>query len=491
VGYVERFEHAFLARREDRPPSRSLTFTDAGLVLGAGTFVAPMRRGGGGAATLDLSGEDRILALLAAAFSGPVNRAVLGKLRRASELWAQGEKCLAQIHLEHLRLPRLESEEQAFRLFLADYLIASGYSPRDLCGVLGFDLPEGLKKYNPDEPRDDHGRWTTGGASGGSTEDAPARGGSSRSHAEAPSSAAASGMEAAAGVAAEGTVLGPLSAEALAGLASIAAGIAGAAAAFGLVFIPSPNAGVTSQGAVPGEPGLDYSLDHDEGSLRITRTGPAGDEVLAAAHLGQDGVYRDENGVPVARAVGGSVIIDPDAARAATAAQDAQDDEDADQMAGAMAEPDAKTEEPKLCPEPVLDTPHGASDRARAYEELIHNLVNPENPLPQGFGVSLLNPISGNIVFFDDCIQTSGIMVDAKGPGYADLLSQEFQQREDVGASVKLLEQATRQTEAAGARPIIWFFAEESAADYVRKLFERDVRLNQIEVVFYPPMGGN
>jgi hypothetical protein len=70
-------------------------------------------------------------------------------------------------------------------------------------------------------------------------------------------------------------------------------------------------------------------------------------------------------------------------------------------------------------------------------------------------------------------------------------LSQEFQQREDVGASVKLLEQVTRQTEAAGARPIIWFFAEESAADYVRKLFERDVRLNQIEVVFYPPMGGN
>ena len=31
---------------------------------------------------------------------------------------------------------------------------------------MGFDLPEGLRKYNPDEPRDDHGRWTTGGASG-------------------------------------------------------------------------------------------------------------------------------------------------------------------------------------------------------------------------------------------------------------------------------------------------------------------------------------
>ena len=70
--------------------------------------------------------------------------------------------------------------------------------------------------------------------------------------------------QAAAGVAAEGTILGSLSAESLAGLATVAAGFAGAAAAFGLVFIPSPNGGVTSQGAVPGEPGLNYSLNHDE-----------------------------------------------------------------------------------------------------------------------------------------------------------------------------------------------------------------------------------
>lgn len=79
MGAIERFEHEFLARRKERPPSRSLAFTDAGLVLGAGTLVAPMRRG-----ALDLSGEDRILTLLAAAFSGPLNPAVLAKLRRAA-----------------------------------------------------------------------------------------------------------------------------------------------------------------------------------------------------------------------------------------------------------------------------------------------------------------------------------------------------------------------------------------------------------------------
>ena len=135
-------------------------------MLGAGTSVAPMRRDGEGAETLDFSSEDRILALLAAAFSAPVNAAVLVKLRHASALWTQGDKSLAQIHLEQLRLPKLETEEQAFRLFLADHLIASGHSPRRLCRTIGFELPEGLRKFSLDQPRDDHGRWTSGGGGG-------------------------------------------------------------------------------------------------------------------------------------------------------------------------------------------------------------------------------------------------------------------------------------------------------------------------------------
>ena len=36
----------FLTLRAQRPPCRSLAFTEAGLVLGAGTLVAPMRGGG-------------------------------------------------------------------------------------------------------------------------------------------------------------------------------------------------------------------------------------------------------------------------------------------------------------------------------------------------------------------------------------------------------------------------------------------------------------
>ncbi|MFZ0508729.1 MAG: hypothetical protein WAM29_11780, partial [Methylocella sp.] len=215
---------------------------------------------------------------------------------------------------------------------------------------------------------------------------------------------------------AEGTVLGPLSPEALAGLASIAAGIAGAAAVFGLVFIPSPNGGVTSQGAVPGEPGLNYSLDHDEGSLRITRTGPAGNEVIAAAHLGQDGLYRDETSTPIARAVGGSVIIDPDAVRA-VAAPKVKDDEVADQKTGAEAQTETKREEPTLCPDPVTENITGRKAFDVEYQQYVRGIVNPQRqpPLPAGLTFSLTAPSTGEPVRYDDCRESDGTMIEAKG----------------------------------------------------------------------------
>ncbi len=170
MGVVERFEGEFLTLRKRRALHLSLTFSGAGLVLGAGTVLAPMRRNAAGVETLDLSGEDRILAALTATFLAPVDAAILGKLRRACDLWASGEKSLAQIYLAGLALPRID-EEQAFRLFLADRLMESGFSPRELCKELGFELPAGLKKYSPDQPRDADGKWSSGaGGSGGSTD---------------------------------------------------------------------------------------------------------------------------------------------------------------------------------------------------------------------------------------------------------------------------------------------------------------------------------
>jgi hypothetical protein len=77
VGYIERFEHAFLALREQRLPCRSLAFTEAGLVLGAGTFVA--RRSGTRAAMRRRSIFPARIAFWRcspAAFSAPVDAAV-------------------------------------------------------------------------------------------------------------------------------------------------------------------------------------------------------------------------------------------------------------------------------------------------------------------------------------------------------------------------------------------------------------------------------
>ncbi len=129
-------------------------------MLGAGTILAPMRRNGASRPELDLSrrGSHPHLArggFRAADRSGP-SRQIAARIRI---MGAGDEQSLAHIHLTQLRLPKLESEEQAFRIFLADGLMAAGYSPRDLCKALGFDLPVGLKKYSPDQPRDERGRW--------------------------------------------------------------------------------------------------------------------------------------------------------------------------------------------------------------------------------------------------------------------------------------------------------------------------------------------
>jgi hypothetical protein len=107
-------------------------------------------------------------------------------MRKAKDLWSQGEKFLAQLHLTYARLPPL-TEDQAFALFAADELLNSGLTPRALMKGLGFDPAalDGLEKYNPDQPRVPagngraSGRWGAGsgqaaGASGAATGSVPA-----------------------------------------------------------------------------------------------------------------------------------------------------------------------------------------------------------------------------------------------------------------------------------------------------------------------------
>jgi hypothetical protein len=141
-----------------------------GLMLGTGTVLAGMAKDERGRPRLALDDERRALALLATAYDRPVDVRLLAKLRRAAELWNDGEKALAHIHFGHARLPPC-GPDQALRLFVADELIEAGVTPETLMKAQGFDpAPLDLLKanFNPDQPRVPAGN---GRESGESTSD--------------------------------------------------------------------------------------------------------------------------------------------------------------------------------------------------------------------------------------------------------------------------------------------------------------------------------
>ncbi|MGB6175573.1 MAG: hypothetical protein WBF43_04370, partial [Methylocella sp.] len=110
----------------------------------------------------------RALALLATAYERPVDVRLLAKLRRATELWNEGDKALAYIHLAHAGVPPC-GPDRALRLFVADELIEAGVTPQTLMKAQGFDpAPLDLlkAKFNQAQPRwsagdgRDSGRWS-------------------------------------------------------------------------------------------------------------------------------------------------------------------------------------------------------------------------------------------------------------------------------------------------------------------------------------------
>jgi hypothetical protein len=389
-------------------------------VLGAGTVLVPAHEARR-LASLD-GQEARVLALLSAAYRKAVAPAVLGNIARAADAWRQGDDCLAYIHLAHSLVPALQdSHEAARRLFLAEGFLEVGGSPRAVLKAL--DLNEAYidaveKVYNPAEPRVPAG---TGRMSGEWTR----------------------GL----------SVLGDLTAEAAEQLgrfalrllsASLSEGAA-AAAAFGLLFIPSPNK-ISVEGEVVGLADVSYAWNRDESTLHLTYDNPDGGRSTFSAQL-EDDVFRDERGQIIGRVLpDGSIAIDT----AAVSADLTQDDE------------------PKLCPAPGIDRPCG-SERGRDYEDYVKSIVNPADPTPRGWGYQLPNPDqNGELIYYDDCQHSTGMMVEAKGE-YAGVLA--FPQGKDSISAI-WLNQSAAQIAAAGGRPIRWYFAEPETRAFVEELFK-------------------
>ncbi len=163
MGHAEEILDLWAGRARTHKIHPALEITKEGLVIGAGTLLAKSKTDQNGRVRLRLDDEPRAMALLATAYERPIGVHVVARLRRACELWNEGEKALAYFHLAYAALPPCTPDE-GLRIFAADRLIEKGIAPTELMKAQGFE-PLALA-YNEAEPRDKGGRWTTGGGAG-------------------------------------------------------------------------------------------------------------------------------------------------------------------------------------------------------------------------------------------------------------------------------------------------------------------------------------
>jgi hypothetical protein len=122
----------------------------------------------------------------------------------------------------------------------------------------------------------------------------------------------------------------------------------------------------------------------------------------------------------------------------------------------------------------------------------VKGFVNPPpTTTPTGIGFQLPNPQESEaLVYYDDCRLTTGMMAEAKGPGYDRLLAaSKSTYVPDWNSVVRdWWQQSGRQIAASDGRPVRWYFADLAVARFARKLFDSDKEdgRQRIEVVFLP-----
>jgi len=314
--------------------------------------------------------------------------------------------------------------------------------------------------YDPDESRDERGRWSHEGGHGGDgfvsplffqqpglpPPPVPVR-------APTPPVPAAPPAE---------SLLETTSRLALRALSFLLRRASGPIAFLSTILIPT-NRGLIQEGELPDHPDLSYRYDEGEGRLDIFRTDADGKHIVYSGQYPQNKIFRDAQGRAVARIVDGGLVVDPDT------------------IPGSEPSRDTKEREPKLCPDPGPDQPGG--QRGYAYQAYIGWLNNGVS-LPPGLAMNLLNPTTGNLVHFDDCRWSDGTMLEAKGPNYTRVLAQGPSSKAVRNLVERFLAQATAQIAAAGPRAIEWHFAEKKVADFARNLFGR----NGLNIsVYYTP----
>jgi hypothetical protein len=296
------------------------------------------------------------------------------------------------------------------------------------------------KDFNPDQPRDGHGRWTSEDGSGASA--------AFVGPPNPPSALSLLGRA----VSAFLRRLAPITLDAL---ETVATRFSAATAFFGIIFIPTNRSLITS-GTLP-DSDVRFSYDEEAHTLTLFRFDENRQkQIVTEARPDADGILRDSSGRGIGRVLDGSVILEPQT------------------IGDPVLDRTVADDDPRLCPPPVKDRPGANRDKeAQQYQAYVSSVVNPLSPLPPGLAVRLWNPETSKWVYYDDCRLTDGTMIDAKYT-YSQFFTSE--RREGIRGFIeaKMLNDARRQVSAAGARPIEWYFAERGAVYYARSLFQRE-----------------
>jgi hypothetical protein len=230
------------------------------------------------------------------------------------------------------------------------------------------------------------------------------------------------------------------------GVAGTALAASGAFATLGILFIPSK--GPEGKWVHVGGPGdISYYRNPDEPGTRVRYTTADGKQHTIGLMPDHNGDYRDPEGNILARtlkAIAKTGIV-------VSTAELVGNDHD----------------EPRLCPAPAPDRYLG--ERGKLYEDYMKAWFNPGHPTPSGMAYYFINPKTGDSYAIDDCQQKTGILAEYKGPNFEEHMIEGGPVWK--GMVSKMLKQSLDQEQAAGQRPLIWFFAEKSVADEVRKIF--------------------
>lgn len=312
--------------------------------------------------------------------------------------------------------------------------------------LIQLELARTLLKYDPAQPRDEIGRWTTENGGGGAN---VAQGREAFSPFEpsfpevpvnTPSLAPAVAPPPLEGAAPEVVAL----------LGRLAAAASGPVLLGGALALIPTNGSNIHEGDIPGRPGFSYRSD--EGILTIFRDDGQGDlQRVYQAFPDSAGLYRDGTGRVIGQHVGTGAVFDLDALPLFGGPLETPSVHP-DLESQAFRSPTTDSDDPKNCPPLTVEIDNGErSARTIAYQSQITGLL-------PGFDMQY------NGVRFDGCDEITQRMLEAKGLGNGWLLGlyQDSPFRENYYD--KIMKQAERQNRASAGRGVDWHFADRGEA---------------------------